>query len=381
MHLVFLSDNMNFSGGRKLLFEYAQHTRQAGNDTKVLVKEQRGGLTGMLETTVVKDFSADSIPDCDLIIASSPGEVLDAYASKKAPVVHFCQGYEITDLEQRLRGEALPSRYQGGGIINTLKIFKKKFSWRRKISTLDRIYRLPTHLITVSAHLKDELEKRYGRKVILCRNGVHTEYFYPPAIRHHRIFTREDPLRVINIGPLEVSFKGIPVTFKAVDEARKAGLHIKFIRVSPCFSDSERKRKSIDEFHESLSQRELGELLRNSDVYISNSLEGEGFGLPAMEALSCGLPCILSDISSYKNFSSRSDFCLFVPQNSHKATSSALEKICRMSAEDYCRIGRNAIEVSKNFSHENACAEFERHLNSIISAQAKDNAPSSTASR
>jgi glycosyltransferase involved in cell wall biosynthesis len=39
----------------------------------------------------------------------------------------------------------------------------------------------------------------------------------------------------------------------------------------------------------------------------------EGFGLPAMEALTSGVPSVLTEISSYKNFDERMDFAFFVP--------------------------------------------------------------------
>jgi glycosyltransferase involved in cell wall biosynthesis len=48
------------------------------------------------------------------------------------------------------------------------------------------------------------------------------------------------------------------------------------------------------EFHGPVSQAQLGEAFRRSSVLVLPSLE-EGFGLVVPQALSCGLPCIVSD--------------------------------------------------------------------------------------
>ena len=62
-----------------------------------------------------------------------------------------------------------------------------------------------------------------------------------------------------------------------------------------------------------LKEEERAELYRNADIFVSSSLEGEGFGLPAIEALACGVPSILTEISSYINFDGERDFAYFFP--------------------------------------------------------------------
>jgi glycosyltransferase involved in cell wall biosynthesis len=54
------------------------------------------------------------------------------------------------------------------------------------------------------------------------------------------------------------------------------------------------------EFHGPVSQAQLGEIFRRSSVLVLPSLE-EGFGLVVPQALSCGVPCIVSDCVGAKD--------------------------------------------------------------------------------
>ena len=120
-------------------------------------------------------------------------------------------------------------------------------------------------------------------------------------------------IKILSVGPIQVGFKGIPDTLGAIRMLKEKGVPIEFIRVSH-HPPSEREEVGtvVDQYYMNLKEKEMGELYRNSDIFISSSLEGEGFGLPAMEALACGVPSILTEISSYKNFDAKRDFAYFV---------------------------------------------------------------------
>jgi hypothetical protein len=160
MYCVFISDHMKFSGGRKLMFDYAAFMKKQGHKCDVIVEEERGDLAGTIEVKVVPSLSKEYLPKCDLIIASDPREVKQAHQAKCGKVVHFCQGFEITDLEERISGKVLPPRFEKKGFKNQLILFKKRITWRHKLRLFESIYRMPSHLITISIHLKEILEKK-----------------------------------------------------------------------------------------------------------------------------------------------------------------------------------------------------------------------------
>lgn len=60
------------------------------------------------------------------------------------------------------------------------------------------------------------------------------------------------------------------------------------------------------------------------DVYFSTT-QGEGMGLPALEAMACGIPCILPDWAAYGDWAR--DAAWLVPCSSHAATTGRLNVI------------------------------------------------------
>jgi glycosyltransferase involved in cell wall biosynthesis len=95
---------------------------------------------------------------------------------------------------------------------------------------------------------------------------------------------------------------------------KNKGIRLEFIRVAPHPpSDREEVGTLVDRYFVNLKEKEMANLYRSTDIFISSSLEGEGFGLPAVEALASGVPSILTEISSYKNFNEKRDFAYFVP--------------------------------------------------------------------
>lgn len=349
-----------------LLFLYAEFLSARGHDVKLLVKSKAGTLSCSV-ASVVPSFSSEHIPSCDLIVATSPAEVKEGWESGKgSKVVHFCQGFDLIDMEHRIQGRFLPPRYDGSGFLHGIRMLMKKRQWRKTLRRWDEIYRLPTYFISVSEHLSSILEKRYGKPAPLCRNGVDLKILHPPENWEPPKFSALRPMKIVNVGSYDVTYKGLPVSYDAIMQAKKRGIPIEFIRISKDVSEYER---NIPVGFKMITDPERGEfagILRSCDIYLSNSTEREGFGLPAMESMASGLIDILSDISCYRSFCKDRDFCLFVPEGDAKATADAIEKVYRMSPEDFMTIRKKSLEVASTFSQDLACLKFEEILNKIM---------------
>jgi glycosyltransferase involved in cell wall biosynthesis len=168
------------------------------------------------------------------------------------------------------------------------------------------------------------------------------------------------------VGSIRVGSKNIPDTLKSIKLLKDKGLNIGFTRVSPHPpSEGERVGKLVDQYCVNLKEKEMAELYRSTDIFISSSLEGEGFGLPAMEALACGVPSILTEISSYQNFDARKDFAYFVPTHRpDRIAEGVLAFIEDKGLRERCR--ERGIDMAKGFTLERTKKDLSNFIQSLM---------------
>lgn len=301
----------------------------------------------LFEKPILLKNDAD-FPACDLYVATLYSDVRELYVKRGGRVAHLCQGYEPIDYESRIKGEVITEKYSRKGLLSLWR-YADKWKFKRRIMEIESIYALPTAKAAVSRHLVELIEKRFGQSCFLIRNGIDPTIFYPGR---GRTWGEHGKIKILSVGPINVGFKGIPDTLQAVKILKEKGVQIEFIRVSPHPpSAREELGKVVDRYYMNLKEREMGELYRNVDIHITSSLEGEGFGLPAMEALACGVPSILTEISSYKNFDEKRDFAYFVPvHRPDRIAEGVLALIRNQELRERCR--KRGLEVAKRFTLE-----------------------------
>jgi glycosyltransferase involved in cell wall biosynthesis len=290
----------------------------------------------------------DDLPHCDIYIGTMYNDVKWLFQMGKQNIVHLCQGYEAIDYLSRIEKGVLTEKYSRKGFASIWRhIDALKF--RRRVKQIESIYALPTIKAAVSKHLVELIQSRYRQKCFLIQNGIDPNIFYPDE---KKIWCKNGRIKILSVGPIGVGFKGIPDTLQAIKILKEKGVSVEFTRVSPHPpSEMEGVGKLVDQYYVNLKEGEMAELYRSMDVFISSSLEGEGFGLPAMEALASGVPSILTEISSYKNFDGKRDFAYFVPV--HRPDRIAEGVLAFMEDKGLRKRSRErGIEVAKGFTLE-----------------------------
>ncbi len=351
MRIGYFIGNLGMSGGVKVLLQHVRLLGELGHDALLLTNRIVYDWAGMADNTVILREDLSGMPDCDLYVATVASEVRTLYSSKGASVAHLCQGYEPAEYRARLRGESVTEKYRAAGPLSFLKRARNNLRFRRRIRRFEATYALPTIKMAVSKHLADLIEGRYGQRCFLVQNGVDSKVFYPGA-RPARGGALPGPVRVLSTGSIHVGSKDIPGTLEAVRILKGRGCPVELTRVSPGPPSGQESRSGIvDRFLIAISEQEMAALYRETDIFVSSSLEGEGFGLPAMEALSSGVPCVLTEISAYNNFSAARDFAYFVPTLRPEAIADGIMTLINEGSIRNRCIERG-LEVARTFSLE-----------------------------
>ncbi len=339
------------SGGVKVVSQHVKLLNEMGYETllmtRTMPRDSNLAELNLYEKPMMVE-TEDDIPECDIYVGSLYSDVKGLFQRGRGKVVHLCQGYEPIDFTSRIEGEATPGRYLRKGVFSIWR-YIDVLKFKRRIKEIESIYAFPTVKAAVSKHLVELIQKRYRQKCFLIQNGIDPNIFYPGQ---RRTWGEKGRVRILSVGPIDVGFKGIPDTLRSIKILKDKGTRLEFIRVSPHPpSEREEMGKVVDQYYINLKEKEMAELYRNVDIFISSSLEGEGFGLPAMEALASGVPSILTEISSYKNFDAGRDFAYFVPTHRPDSIAGAVLRLIedRGLREGYRDRG---IGVAKGFTLE-----------------------------
>jgi glycosyltransferase involved in cell wall biosynthesis len=355
-----------FSGGIKIISQHVKLLNELGYETLLITKYLPDDLN-LVEVnlyekpTVVK--SDEDIPDCDLFVGTALSDVKMLFRRGRGKVVHLCQGYEPIEYISRIKGEVILERYLRKGIFSIFLKYADIFKFKKRVRKIDSIYSLPTIKAAVSRHLVELIEKHFHQKCFLIQNGIDPNVFYPDV---KRTWGENGRIKILSVGPMQVGFKGIPDTLQSIKILKNNGIPLEFTRISPYPpSENEEVGRVIDQYYMNLREKEMAELYRNTDIFISSSLEGEGFGLPAIEALASGIPSILTEISSYKNFNDKMDFAYFVPTHRpDKIAEGVLTFIEDRGLRTKCV--ERGIDVAKGFTLERTKQDLIHFLKGLI---------------
>ena len=294
MRIVYLLEStVGLWGGVKAALEAANLLHERGHAVTVLSRTGPPPWMEMLcgfET--VPAFTPAAIPPADLVIGTFWTTVPPAVQSGRGRPVHYCQGYEGDNPEN--------------------------VAFRDRI---DAVYRVPdTHKMTISGHLTRLLRERFGWDPLEVTYAVDHRVMFPGADRGVG-----RPVRVGLVGPWEVAWKDIATGMRACALAHRAGLDLEVVRITNTDPHPEERDAAFPvEWHVRVPPAEMGALYRSMDVFVGSSRgHEEGFFLPSVEAMACGVPCVLTDIPCYRGYSEE-DYALFVPPRDPVAMAEAI---------------------------------------------------------
>jgi L-malate glycosyltransferase len=328
--IVYLLSGTGLFGGSKVALHQAHLLQERGH--RVLVQAE-GPKPEWFPVTVpfrqVERHDPLDLPEHDVCIATFWPTLPVAAEAPCRRAVHYCQGYEGSFPHNRDQHEAI-----------------------------EAAYRLPLPAEVVSPHLGELLAERFDRPSRWVPQPL--EAFWKPRPGG---FLRRSPRRVPRIlvpSPFEIEWKGVATALEAVRGLRREGQACRLVRLSQWpLSDAEREILEPDEYHQHLTPPEVARLMAGCDLLLAPSWEQEGFGLPVLEGMACGVPVIATDIPSFRGFAA--DAATLVPPRDGEALAAAAAEV--LGTGRRWRAHRKAgLALAGRFTEERSCAAAEEFL-------------------
>ena len=157
------------------------------------------------------------------------------------------------------------------------------------------------NIITPSQSSKKGIIEEFGcleETITVINNGLDTDEFAPVEL------STRDPFRLITTASADVPLKGLDYSLKALKQLKKEFPKIHLIVIGKMKEGGHTQRLiqklNISDsvfFKSNLSKNDIKHLYSTSSIAIVSSLY-EGFGYPVIEAMSCQVPLIATNVSS-----------------------------------------------------------------------------------
>ena len=176
----------------------------------------------------------------------------------------------------------------------------------------NKIFREATFNTTVSNYLGKAIRDRFGVDYKVIPNVVDTEIFYPSYHESTAV------TRFIHISTNKEQ-KNTDLILKAFAEIKKQGMAFRLEFFLPEANSFQLKMKAYDieeevVVHQEVPQKILAQSLARAEALVLFS-SYETFGCVVIEANACGLPCILSNLEVFKEYSRENETALFANRN------------------------------------------------------------------
>jgi len=354
MRIQVVVKSTKFTGGRQELFRHANALAQREHDVTIWVAGDPDIEWMPMHVPVrrLPDRSYRHLPQADLCLFERPRFAQPLWRAGRGIPVHFCQGFEGTDIENRMA--AIRARR---GLCRGLPELWNL--WRRK-RQIDRAYRLPTAKITVHHHLRDLIAERYGQSAYFVPYGLPEGIFTPPRRRDF------DGQTILVVGPTDTGWKRVGDALEAMRLLKYTHPWIRLVRVAQHeMRASERALNVTDEYHTMLAPPDMADLYRQADVVVLASDATEGFGLPLLESLACGTPAVVTDIPAFRTFAHEADFAHFVPVGNPPALAAAVARLLDDCGERR-RLSERGPEVAAGYRTTRSHQAMEDALSQIL---------------
>ena len=218
---------------------------------------------------------------------------------------------------------------------------------------LPKLARRVRAIITVSAFSKERLIARLAvpeSKIHVVPNGIGNEFRPRPMSEYQTVLKQlgvENPF-FLYVGSVEPR-KNVESLLKAWNAASLKEWSLVIVGDGGRIFGNVRLQRDLPgvQFTGRLENRQLSALYSAAQVFVSATVY-EGFGLPPLEAMACGCPCVISDIPAHREVCG--DAPMYVPAASVCDWADALRGAAAWSAKERERRQELGLQIARGFS-------------------------------
>ena len=242
-----------------------------------------------------------------------------------------------------------------------------RYLWYSFLKMQKRVAPKLQNIITVSQSSKKGIIEEFNCKknnILVINNGLDTEEFSPieESVR--------DLNRLITTASADVPLKGLDYSLKALKILKKdnPNIHLIVIGSPKKGGHTERLIKELNIkdnvfFKKHISKEEIRRLYSTSSVAIVSSLY-EGFGYPVIEAMSCEVPLIATNVSSIPELVGK--YGILIDPKDENLLSKKIKKILSNYDEHKKTAIQGRQHIIKTFNWSKITNEYEKTIYKVI---------------
>ena len=184
-------------------------------------------------------------------------------------------------------------------------------------AAVDATYRLPLAKVVISTWLRDVMRERFDCDAEVLVTPVDRALFHRVPV--HVTTSRPRVLMLHH----EYAWKGVGEGLAAVARVKA---QVPALWLVGFGLKAPRGRPAYDEFHANPAQPALAALYSSCDVYLCPSWD-EGLGMPAMEAMACGVALVTYDNGGCRDYARDGETALVAPRRDAAALTAALARL------------------------------------------------------
>lgn len=304
MIINFLEPSLKISGGRRVVFSFADSLSSLGHDVRIVtinpspmkrfvadLIRHRPAWTRIYNLKIIRvaAYERDLMPRADVVVANAwqSAIAMDKFSDEAGKKIHFIQH------DERM--------YHGDK------------------DSVDRSYRCKNEKIVCADWLKEMLQKDYGVTATVVSNSIDLRLF-----RRLKRSKPEGEIRILLLAHA-YKWKGTREGVEAILSLKEQYPNIRLILFGM-------RDKSIeypyDEYYYDLPQKKLAWLYSNSDIFVCPSWD-EGYTLPSVEAMACGAALVTYGTGSARHYAFHNETAMVAERKNQKDLKDKIEALVK----------------------------------------------------